>query len=246
MNEAELYIEAVNPQTSPLNLQELSNHKSELIRAAVASNPNTNQETLLYLVGDPSKIVQDNLKKAKTNFKIESYEFSATKNSKLSIVKINDAEFIISLRENPELNKYLSQVDSDVEKQQEWIANYKKREAERLEFYFIIKDMNNKSLGTVRLYDFQLGSFCWGSWIIKPGSPRKTAIESAINIYEFAFEVLGFCQSHFDVRNKNVNVINFHLRMGAQIVKSNEVDTYFIMTKAAYTKSKQDLKQFLL
>jgi RimJ/RimL family protein N-acetyltransferase len=182
----------------------------------------------------------------KTSFNIESYEFSATKNSKLSIIKIDDAKFILSLRENPELNRYLSQVDSDLEKQREWIAIYKKREADRLEFYFIIKDMNNKSLGAVRLYDFQPSSFCWGSWIIKPDSPRKTAIESAINIYEFAFEVLGFSQSHFDVRNKNINVINFHKRMGAQIVKSNELDTFFIMTKDAYTKSKQDLQEFLI
>jgi hypothetical protein len=34
--------------------------------------------------------------------------------------------------------------------------------------------------------------------------------------------------------------------MGAQIVKSNELDTFFIMTKDAYTKSKQDLQEFLI
>lgn len=245
MKEQNLLKIAESSETPPEQLFILSKHQSEYVRAAVASNPNANETTLLCLVGDSSPLVKEHLKGAKSSFKIEPYEFSITKNSKLSIANIDDAKFIISLRENPSLNKYLSQVESDVEKQRKWLIEYKKREANRSEFYFIIKELDGNNLGTVRLYDFQLNSFCWGSWIIDPNSPRKTAIESAINIYEFAFSRLGFSRSHFDVRNENIKVINFHKRMGARIEKANELDTYFTITKEDYEESKKNFTEFL-
>ena len=173
-----------------------------------------------------------------------SYEFTKTKLSKLVLANIEDAEFILSLRENPDLNKFISYVDSNIEKQTQWLVNYKKRECIRTKFYFIIKDINNEDLGTVRLYDFQTGSFCWGSWVVNPNAPRKTAIESALNVYEFAFNVLGFSQSHFDVRNENLKVIEFHKRMGAKVIKSDSLDTYFVFEKSAYEITRDTYNQF--
>jgi len=242
----DLIQKALCPTTSPNDLQALSTHSSELVRATVASNPSTDMITLLSLVGDKSSHVTEQLNKNESNFIDTSYEFSATKNSKLSIITTNDAEFIISLRKDPKLNKHLSYVETDIEIQKNWIIDYKIREARRTEFYFIIRSMDNERLGAIRAYDFKQGSFCWGSWIINPNSPRKTAIESAINIYEFGFSVLGFSQSHFDVRNENLKVINFHKRMGAKIITSNSIDTFFIMPKEYYEQSKNNYNNFLL
>jgi RimJ/RimL family protein N-acetyltransferase len=236
---------ASSPETTASYLRELAHHQSEIIRAAVAANQNTDEDTLLYLVGDSSEYVREKLINTKSGFCFNSYEFKACKNSKLSIVNIDDAEFIVSLRQNPSLNKYISYVDTNVDKQKKWLLDYKKREERRVEFYFIIKDMSDKRLGTVRLYDFQTGSFCWGSWVIAPNSPRKTAIESALNVYEFAFYVLGFLKSHFDVRNENVKVVNFHKRMGAEVVRSNELDTYFTFRREQYEKTRERYEQFL-
>jgi len=246
MIEDNLLRAASSPETELSHLHELSQHPSERIRAAVASNPSTDEEALLSLVGDSSKQVIDNLMKVKSNFHLDSYEFSAAKSSKLSIVNLDDAEFILSLRVNPALNKYISQVDTDVEEQRKWLIGYKKREARRAEFYFIIKDQNNDKLGTVRLYDFQNGSFCWGSWVIKPDSPSKTAIESALNVYEFAFNVLRFSQSHFEVRNENTKVIKFHKRMGAKEINSDDLETFFILEKKQYEITRVRYEQFLL
>lgn len=244
MAEHSLFRAASSPETSESYLQELSKHSSEVIRAAVASNPAANEQTLLSLVGDSSAHVIENLMVAQNKFDGSAYEFTKTNTTKLSIANIDDAEFILSLRENKLLNRFISNVDSDVEKQKQWLINYKKREEIRSEFYFIIKDMNDKSLGTVRIYDFQRGSFCWGSWVVNLDSPRKTAIESALNVYEFAFGILGFYKSHFNVRNDNLKVINFHKRMGAKVVSSDNLDTYFIFTKKAYEKTIDSYKMF--
>ena len=245
MTDHVLFREASDPGTLPSRLRELSKHPSETIRGAVALNQSTDSKTLLSLVGDSSTHVLENLKTAQSDFLPDSYDFTATKDTKLSLVHVNDAEFILSLRLDPSLNKYLSHVDDNLDQQKEWLRTYKKRQARRSEFYFIIKDLDDIRLGTVRLYDFRPGSFCWGSWIVKPGSPRKTAIESALNVYEFAFYVLGFSASHFDVRNENAKVIKFHERMGAQIVKSDNLDTYFILEKANYEEAKSGYKHFL-
>jgi len=240
-----LFREASDPDTLPRRLCELSKHPSELIRGAVALNQSTDSETLLSLVGDSSTHVLENLMVTKSDFLPDSYDFTATKNTKLSLAQVNDAEFILSLRLDPSLNKYISHVNDNLDQQKAWLRTYKKKQARRSEFYFIIKGPDDIRLGTVRLYDFRSGSFCWGSWIVKPGSPRKTAIESALNVYEFAFYSLGFSASHFDVRNDNDKVIKFHQRMGAQIVKSDSLDTYFIFDKERYEKTRGGYVQFL-
>lgn len=245
MTEQDQFRAASSPETASSYLRALAKHPSHLIRAAVASNQNADEETLLSLVGDSNTHVIENLSRATSGFYLNSYEFTACKNSKLSIANIDDAEFIMSLRQNPSLNKYISHVDTDVDKQKQWLVDYKKREEKRTEFYFIIKDLSDKKLGTVRLYDFQTGSFCWGSWVVTPNAPRKTAIESALNVYEFAFYVLGFSKSHFNVRNENVKVINFHKRMGAEEINSNDLDTFFIFTIENYQNKRASYKQFL-
>ena len=114
-----------------------------------------------------------------------------------------------------------------VESQKEWIKNYKQREKDKKEFYFLIESKDEEKLGLVRMYDFRNDSFCWGSWLIKEDAPKTTAIESALQIYEFGFYSLGFEKSHFDVRKGNDKVISFHQRFGAKIVDEDELDYFF-------------------
>lgn len=244
MNDHSLFREASSIETSPFRLDELSKHHSEVIRGAVAANKSTENDTLLSLVGDTSSHVIENLHQTKNKFCEKKYDFSKTKNTKLSLVDVADSEFILSLRVDSTRNQYISHVDSSLAIQQEWIKKYKQRETLRSEFYFIIKDNQDQSLGTVRLYDFQKGSFCWGSWIVSPHAPKTTAIESALNVYEFAFGKLGFERSHFDVRNNNSKVIQFHKRMGAIELNSNELDTFFTMENDAYNERKIKYKKF--
>ncbi|MFX3935327.1 GNAT family N-acetyltransferase; N-acetyltransferase, partial [Streptococcus suis] len=86
--------------------------------------------------------------------------------------------------------------------QAEWIRNYKNRENNGEEYYFIIFRSDDQSpIGTVRLYDFHENpkSFCWGSWILNEHKTKYAAVESALLVYEAGFSTLGFEQSHFEV-----------------------------------------------
>ena len=167
------------------------------------------------------------------------------KNINLRTVEIEDAEFIYNMRQNQNKTKYLSKVTGTVESQKEWIKNYKQREDKQKEFYFLIESKNSEKLGLVRMYDFKDESFCWGSWLIKEDAPKTTAIESALQIYEFGFYKLGFEKSHFDVRKGNDKVIAFHQRFGAKIVSEDELDYFFNFEKSDYEITKEKYKRYL-
>ena len=167
------------------------------------------------------------------------------KHINLRTVEIEDAEFIYALRQNRSKTQYLSKVEGTVEDQRKWLRKYKKRESKKTEFYFIIETRNGEHLGLVRLYDFKDTSFSWGSWLIKEDAPTFTAIESALQIYEFAFYQLGFTQSHFEVQKGNSKVIAFHQRFGAKIVNENELEYFFTMTQDDYQKTRNKYRRYL-
>lgn len=135
---------------------------------------------------------------------------------------INDAEFILSLRTDKKKGKFLSYTENDLHKQIRWLEAYLN---DYSQIYFIIKDFKFNKVGTVRLYDQRGSSFCWGSWIIKDGSPSCYSIESALIVYIFA-KALNFRKAHFDVRKSNISVWKFHEKFGA--IKIGEVKDDYI------------------
>lgn len=167
------------------------------------------------------------------------------KNINMRTVVINDADFIYEMRKNQLKTKYLSIIYGTVEDQKNWISEYKQREKEKKEFYFIIESKKGENLGLIRMYDFKDNSFCWGSWLIKDHAPKSTAIESVLLIYEFGFYQLGFKKSHFDVRKGNDKVIAFHKRFGAKNVDENELDYFFDFYKEEYEQTKKKYIRYL-
>ena len=104
-------------------------------------------------------------------------------------VAIDDAEFIIELRTDLEKSKHLSVTSDDIDKQRNFISGYL---SGQVDYYFVISDWNKQSLGTIRIYDIQADSFCWGSWILSKEAPSNAAIESALLIYDFAKQFLVY------------------------------------------------------
>lgn len=137
---------------------------------------------------------------------------------------VADAEFIISLRTDEDKSRYLSYTSPDVQMQREWLQKYAHVDDQA---YFIIESMSGEPLGTIRLYDPRGESFCWGSWILKSGRPSGAAMESALMVYSYAVDHLGFRAAHFDVRRGNEKVWQFHERFGAVRVREDELDYFY-------------------
>ena len=165
------------------------------------------------------------------------------KHISLRLVELSDAAFIYALRSDKKA-KFLTQITGGISSQEEWIAAYKKREALGEEFYFIIESLEGQSLGTIRIYDFKQDSFCWGSWLIKDSAPAYVGIESALCIYGFAFNVLGFRQSHFDVRKSNIKVVAFHQRCKVKIAREDSINYYFIFSKEDFALMKRHYAKY--
>lgn len=164
-----------------------------------------------------------------------------SKTIQIRFVEESDAEFILELRLDKKYNQFLSSVNSDVQAQKDWIKKYKNDELKRTQFYFIIERNDGTPCGTVRIYDLQKDSFCWGSWILNENKTRYSALESAFLVYQFGFDELGFVKSHFDVRKGNEKVISFHEKMGAKKVGEDELNEYFNITKEAVVEAKNKL-----
>jgi RimJ/RimL family protein N-acetyltransferase len=127
--------------------------------------------------------------------------------------RTDDAAFIWQLRHNAARNAYMSPTSADLADQVAWLARYAQDETQA---YFLITQANSGApLGTVRLYDAQGESFCWGSWMLVPGAPATAAMESALIVYHYALS-LGFRAAHFEVHEANAPVRRFHERFGAQ------------------------------
>ena len=163
----------------------------------------------------------------------------------MRLVEKKDAEFILNLRLNGKYNKYLSKVDNNLESQINWIAEYKISESNKEQFYFIIENENGVPCGTVRIYDLKKDSFCWGSWILNENKKRYSAIESALLVYDFGFEELGYEKSHFDVMKENNGVVKFHKRFGAEVVNEDDDNYYFEIDKKSVLKSKKTLMELI-
>lgn len=155
----------------------------------------------------------------------------------LRFAEIDDASFIMNLRLDEQKTKYLSKVDEDVSKQKTWLSDYKAREINGDEYYFVICNKENIPCGTVRVYDFRNESFSWGSWLINSKiAPFTAGIESALLIYEFAFEHLKINKCHFEVVTENTKVRSFHEKMGAWVCSADKKKTYYNYDKSTYEK----------
>lgn len=139
------------------------------------------------------------------NFTIDKYGLKAR------FVEECDAEFIVKLRTDPVLSRFLHATDSDIEKQREWIRGYKERERKGDDYYFIFfKD--NRPVGLNRIYSIHESTFTTGSWLFTPEAPYECSIAASIMIRELAFEKMGFeLEDGYDgvhVDNKQVYKFN--------------------------------------
>lgn len=138
--------------------------------------------------------------------------------------EVVDAAFILFLRTNVKKSKFLMPVSPELEQQVAWLEEYTNKTDQA---YFIIETSAGIPLGAVRLYDAAGDSFCWGSWVLKDGAPHSAAIESALMVYSYATDHLGFRAAHqLKVCKEHENMCRFHESFGAKRV--GETESFYV------------------
>jgi len=235
--------QASDPDTPADTLINLSKSNDELIRGAVAFNKSTPDEALDALLNEKNAHVLSCLRKRGIRTKPLFIKANRVIGNNLILRNVNteDAAFILELRIDANKSKHISKTSSDLQQQVTWLKKYAQDDSQ---IYFIIQNKNLENVGTVRLYDQKEDSFCWGSWIIKDGSPSNFSIESALIVYHYSFW-LGFNNAHFDVRKGNASVWKFHERFGATRIGESSDDYFYSITYDAISKSLEKYSRFL-
>jgi len=174
------------------------------------------------------------------DFKLEKYGLS------LRLVIENDAEFIVELRTNPLLSRYLNPISTDVLEQKEWIRRYKSKEKIGEEYYFIFSK-NEVNIGLERLYNISDGTFTHGSLIFSPDAPFGSSILADIITREIGFEYLEIPLNLFDVKKGNVKVLTYHKTYDAEQIREDQESLFFKLHYSNFSKNKERyLKMFNL
>jgi len=160
------------------------------------------------------------------------------------LVEEKDAAFILSLRTDPKLSRYLNSTADSLKQQQGWIRNYKKREKRGEEYYFLFADEREMPLGVIRLYNILGKTYTGGSWLVSPGADEFAAISSDLFLLIFGFEVLGMEQCLIDTRKSNKKVVRYH-RMFSRQTGEDEDNFYFEMDKADYCRKREFLTKII-
>lgn len=177
--------------------------------------------------------------KLPSNFELDRYGIHCR------LVNEGDAEFITALRSDAKLGRFIHASDGDVQKQIEWIREYKKREAQALDYYFIFSK-DGESIGLNRIYniDWTHLSYTRGSWVIKQGTPNDIAMIPSVIMDEIANEELGLLLNIYDVRKENKLVVQYQKKIIGSI-QYGETDLDYLFLSTPETRKNSRLKKYL-
>lgn len=153
------------------------------------------------------------------------------------LVDEKDVDYILSLRTNKHLTRFIHQTDDNRGKQLDWIRSYKKREQEGREYYFIYFH-EGKPIGLNRIYNIFEYYGTIGSWICNPNNETEVSLATYMLMFDLMFDHIKLDITLFDVRKENKHVWKLHKMLGAQLVGESEIDFYFTLNKATYYKNR--------
>ena len=160
------------------------------------------------------------------NYKISKYGLDCR------LVDEMDVDFILKLRTNKELSKFIHPTEDSRDIQINWLREYKKREQEGREYYFIFF-FRGEPVGLNRMSSRSELYAVSGSWLCKPGIDSWIPIAINILFNDIVFDVLNIQLVVCEVRRLNSKVNKYHEIIGD--VKIHETDQYFFYYRTIKT-----------
>jgi RimJ/RimL family protein N-acetyltransferase len=155
---------------------------------------------------------------------------------RLRPVRMDDAAFIVWLRNQDYVKGRVGDSASDAVSQQKWLETYFEREGD---CYFILETLGGIPLGTNGVYNISGQNAEWGRYIIRP--EVQAAVSSAILIIDLAFEKLKLRELLARCVSTNLNVHSLVKKYGfrqmktefaSQIIGGQPVDMIHFVLKA--------------
>lgn len=178
------------------------------------------------------------LKPLSSNFTLERYGLT------VRLATEADTDFIMSLRTNKELTKFIHQTDQDVQKHLDWFKKYKIRESEGRDYYFVYSK-DGKPVGLNRVYNVFEYYGTPGSWLCSPDNEIEVSMATNFILNDIIFELMDLDFTVFDVRKANKQVWKLHNQCGAKQIGESEIDFYFVTTRQDYYNKREGLLELL-
>jgi RimJ/RimL family protein N-acetyltransferase len=133
---------------------------------------------------------------------------------RLRPVRMEDAAFIVWLRNLDHVKGRVGDSATDVKAQETWLKAYFKREGD---YYFIVETIGGIPVGTYGIYDVEETSAEPGRWIIRPGVPA--AIPCVILALDLAFHEMKLTLLHGTTVATNEKVLSLNRKLGFRRVQ---------------------------
>ena len=166
--------------------------------------------------------------------------------TRLRPVRMEDAEFIVWLRNLAHAKGRVGDSATGTLAQQQWMKAYFKRAGD---YYFIVETTGGIPVGAYGIYDVRGDSAESGRWIIRPDV--TAAIPSAILAFDLAFGELKLRELRVATVSSNQNVLSLNKKFGfrqvaveagAQVIGGKPVDLIrFLMTAGEWAKPREKL-----
>jgi RimJ/RimL family protein N-acetyltransferase len=128
---------------------------------------------------------------------------------RLRPVRMDDAPFIVWLRNLDHVKGRVGDSATDTAGQQAWLRAYFDRPGD---YYFIIETTGGLPVGAYGIYDVKGASAESGRWIIRPEVPA--AIPNAILAFDMAFDRLGLSELRVTTVSTNLSVLSLNRKFG--------------------------------
>lgn len=172
------------------------------------------------------------MEKLLENFSLEKYGL------KVRLINESDADFILSLRANPNRTKHMITLDNNLESQKKWIHEYKKREKEGLDYYFIYSNAEGNPIGVNRAsnIDIHTKTSKSSSWITIEGL-KSEPLKMLIMGNEIIFNLIGVETSWGEVQKNNNRAIKIFKLFGYKLNNTKTEYYDFSLSKSDFFKA---------
>lgn len=179
------------------------------------------------------------MNKLPENFTLKRYGLN------VRLVDEQDADFIVELRTDEKLGRFIHATDDDTDKQKEWIKAYKTRESRGTDYYFMFERPAGVKIGVCRIYDIHENDFTIGSWVFSPDAPMGAAVLGDIITREIAFELFPDSVLLFDVKKENLNVNRYQAFYKPELISEDDDTYYYRCFRSNFEKYKQRFLRML-
>ena len=134
---------------------------------------------------------------------------------------LDDAEFTLSIRLDPEIRKCFPPFEGTLETQKAWLTRQMQKDNDY--FFVVIEKSTGERIGTISVYDidFEKRDAETGRLTIKSENPMAN-LEAFLLLHKFAFEELSLQKVHGFILSQNKRALDFNrffgLTFGSEII----------------------------